>query len=344
VSEGSVFQRKDGRWCAKYEDAKGKTRYLYRKTKAEAKQALRQALRDRDEGIVPVGKMAIGAVLDHWLKSIEDTVSRRTWVNRESLVRIHIKPAIGTKKLATLRREDIQSLYQNKLSQGLSNSTVKRIHTILNQVFKQISPNVIADVKPPKEDRREVDVLSPKQVKELLSVAHGDRLEAVYVLGATCGLRVGESLALRWEDVDLDKGILKVRRTLWNGRVFPPKTTTSHRTLKLPKIALEALKKHAKKNNDGWLFPTKNGTPVGAANFWQWGWKPMLRKARLPESTHYHDLRHGVASFLLSQNVPVPVVSKYLGHADPSITLRIYAHVINGMEDLAADGMNEALG
>jgi hypothetical protein len=74
VREGSVFQRKDGRWCAKYDDAKGKTRYLCRKTKAEAKQSLRQALKDRDEDIVPANKMTVGVVLDQWLEDIEDTV------------------------------------------------------------------------------------------------------------------------------------------------------------------------------------------------------------------------------------------------------------------------------
>lgn len=86
MCEGSVFQRKDGRWCVKYDDAKGKIRHLYRKTKAEAKQALRQALKDRDKGIVPANKMTVGVVLAQWLEDIEDTVSRRTWVNRESIV------------------------------------------------------------------------------------------------------------------------------------------------------------------------------------------------------------------------------------------------------------------
>src|SRR5215210_3039647 len=98
MSEGSVFQRKDGRWCAKYDDASGKTRYLYRKTKVKAKQALRQALKDRDEGIVPTRKITVGALLDQWLNDIKDDVSLRTWLNRESIVRTHLKPTLGSKK------------------------------------------------------------------------------------------------------------------------------------------------------------------------------------------------------------------------------------------------------
>ena len=101
-TEGSVYLRKDGRYCAQYTDAAGKARYLYRKTKSEAKQALREALRDRDEGIVPPSKMTVGVLLDEWLASIRDTVSHRTRINQELIVRRHLKPAIGSQKLRKL--------------------------------------------------------------------------------------------------------------------------------------------------------------------------------------------------------------------------------------------------
>ena len=82
MSEGSVFQRKDGKWCAKWKDANGKWRYLYRKTKAEAKQALREALRDRDDNIIPAEKTTLADALQQWLEGTEGTISRRTYVNR----------------------------------------------------------------------------------------------------------------------------------------------------------------------------------------------------------------------------------------------------------------------
>jgi integrase len=185
------------------------------------------------------------------------------------------------------------------------------------------------------------------QVKQLLSAARGDRLEAAYVLPATVGLRQGKCLALRYEDIDFDKGTLKVRRTVWRNNVYPPKTPHSRRTIRLPRIALDALKRHRDNNCDaseGWLFPTKRGNPVDAHNFIHRPWKRMLRKAGLPETTRYHDLRHGAASLLLSQGVPVPAVSNYLGHRDSSITLNIYAHMIDGMEGMAAQGMDDVLG
>jgi integrase len=136
VSKGSIFQRKSGSWCGKWKDATGKWRYLYRKTKAEAKAALRAALQDRDNGIVPASKLTVDALLDEWLDELADTVSRRTWLNRESLIRVHLKTTIGTKQLAKLTHKDIQLLYRAKIAEGLAPSTVKRIHILLNQVLK----------------------------------------------------------------------------------------------------------------------------------------------------------------------------------------------------------------
>jgi integrase len=351
VSEGSVFQRADSRWCAKYKDARGVWRYIYRSSKGEAKQALRAALKDRDEGISP-NKMTVAVFLDEWLESAKGAVSYRTWLNHECIVRLHLKTEIGTTKLVKLTPKGIHGLYRSKLAEGLSRGRVRKIHVTLNRALKDavrwryISRNPAAEVSPPQEYQREINVLTPEQVKHLLSAARGDRLEAAYVLAATVGLRQGECLALRYEDIDFDEGTLKVRRTVWRNNVYPPKTPHSRRTIKLPKIALDALKRHRDNNGgakEGYLFPTKHGNPVDAHNFIHRPWKRMLRKAGLSESTRYHDLRHGAASLLLSQGVPVPVVSNLLGHRDSSITLRVYAHMIDGMNAMAATVIDDLL-
>ncbi len=111
-------------------------------------------------------------------------------------------------------------------------------------------------------------------------------------------------------------------------------------------MALEALTRHCEASgnpSEGWQFPTKNGNPTAYESFWRWGWKPTLRKADLPESLTFHQLRHGAASLLLNQNVPVPVVSRYLGHANPGITMKVYAHVLDGTSHVAAAAVDEAL-
>jgi hypothetical protein len=176
MGEGSVYQRTDSRWCAKYKDATGKWRYLYRTNKSEAKKALRQALKDRDEGIIPPSKITVGALLGECLEDMREGVSHRTWLHREGFVRLHIKPHIGTTKLAQLNPDDVRKLYKRKLAEGMASSSVKRIHIILNQAMryavrcKYISINPLDDVKPPTVRTRAMDVLTPEQVNRLLDM------------------------------------------------------------------------------------------------------------------------------------------------------------------------------
>ena len=240
-------------------------------------------------------------------------------------------------------------MYRNKVAEGLALSSVKRIHVILKQAFgeavrrKYIGHNPLSDVKPPRMDKEEKHILSPGQVRHLLETVKGDRFELAVVLGATCALRIGETLSLRWEDFDVERGTVTIQRTLWAGKTWPTKTVGSKKTLKLPKIALDALKRvRMVTEGQEWLFPTSNNTPVATGNFHP-QWKRMLREARLPDSTTYHSLRHGVASHLLDRGIPLPVVSRYLRHANPGITATVYSHIVSGTEDLAADGIDKAL-
>jgi integrase len=198
----------------------------------------------------------MGAFLDSCLEDIRDVVSHRTWLNHEGIVRLHLQPTIGAKRLAKLTPKDVHGLYRIKLADGLSPGRVRRIHVTLSRALKNavryrdVSRNVAAEVTPPKEYRHEITVLTPQQVKQLLDAARGDCLEAAYVLPATCGLRQGECLALRFEDIDFAKGTLKITRTVWRHQVYPPKTPHTRRTIKLPKIALDALRRHARNNNE----------------------------------------------------------------------------------------------
>jgi integrase len=166
-------------------------------------------------------------------------------------VQRHLKPHIGATKLARLDAKTVPSLYRDKLAEGLCGGTVKRIHTTLNQAMREavrlkyIRSNPLDDVRPPKEHRTESDVLTPEQVLHLLELVHGDRFECIYTLMALCGLRIGECLAVRWCDVDLQSGTLTVRRTLWRGQTTQPKTPSSRRTLALPERALDALTRHS---------------------------------------------------------------------------------------------------
>src|SRR5829696_5983179 len=347
TAEGSVYRRKDGRWVAQYKDARGKVRYIYRKSRGEAKKALREALLDRDEGYVPVDRLTVGL----WMEERRNTVSGRTWRGQESMLRNRVKPHIGDARLCKLSSADVRGMYRSLLSADLAPSTVGRIHAILKQALqdavrsKYIKENPLDDVKAPKQTSKEQAVLTPDDVRRLLDAVGGDGFECVFYLCSLVGLRIGETLALRFEDIDLERGTVRVEHTLYHGEVTPPKTASSRRTLKLPQKALEACERFygGTANPTGYLFATGSGKPVDVSNFYKWSWRPALRRAGLPETLTPHQLRHGAASLLLNQNVPIPVVTRYLGHANPGITMKVYAHMIDGTSGIAASGIDDAL-
>ena len=179
------------------------------------------------------------------------------------------------------------------------------------------------------------------------------------MLAATHGLRLGELLALRWSDVDIDKATLHVRRTLARvekGEALfqPPKTRQSNRVVTLSKTASKALKAHRARQNEqrlaavGWedhglVFPDAIGRPQHASNFHRSSWRPVRDAAALAKGFTFHDLRHTAASLALANGVPVATVAEMLGHAKPSITLAIYTHAIPGSQQQAADTMDRVL-
>jgi hypothetical protein len=192
------------------------------------------------------------------------------------------------------------------------------------------------------------------------AVKLGDRLEAVYVLAVGTGMRQGDLLGLKWEDVDLEAGTVQVRRTLstatGGGFSFgAPKTAKSRRSVKLPGAAISALKKHRRAQleermrlaglfaDHGLVFASRVGTPVSRQDLVTRSFKPLLRRAGLPD-VRFHDLRHTCATLLLGRGVHAKLVQELLGHSTISVTLDTYSHVLPGMSDAAAGAMDEALG
>lgn len=206
--EGSIHRRKDGGWCAQYtvytaEGRKRKT--IYGKTRAEVGGKLAKALSDREGGLAFDAKnLSLGEYLDLWLEdSVRDTVRATTFERYEQIVRLHIRPELGPLKLKAVTPAHIRGLYRDRLGSGLSPRTVQYIHVTLHKAFKQavldglVPQNAAEAVKPPQVHREEMRPLTPEQVKALLDAARGDRLEALYLLAVTTGLRQGELLGLK---------------------------------------------------------------------------------------------------------------------------------------------------
>jgi integrase len=357
--EGSVFKRADGRVVGVYEDTNGKTRYLTSKTmtKVEMKAAVRKKLEERDQGIVYDSENLTVEryMVDHWLPSIRDKVRPGTYRPYESIVRLHINPTLGTTKLEKLTAMQLEKLYRQKLQEGLSARRVKYIHVTIRKALKdavrlQLLPRNVADAAQPlKASKAKIKPLTQGQMRTLLDTAKGDNLEALYVLAITTGMRQGELLGLQWKDIDLEAGTLTVNRSVYDGEVNPPKTEAGNRTIKLSNMAVAALRQHRidaatrSERISEWVFPNSKGDSIHHQNLHNRSWKPLLKRAGLPHSTRFHDLRHSCISLLLSRGVPVHVVSHMAGHGNPAITFTIYAHVLTTQGELA-EHMDSALG
>ncbi len=353
--EGSVYRRGDGRVVGEYEDANGKKRYISGTTKPEVKAKLRKLLEDRDAGIAYDSEgLTVERYMDRWLESIRDRVRPGTFKPYEAITRLHIKPTLGKTKLEKLTALQLETLYSQKLKAGLSARRVRYIHVTIRKALKDavrlqlLSRNVADAATPPRPTKQEITPLTQDEIRTLLYAAKGDKLECLYVLACTTGMRQGELLGLMWKDVDLDAGTLRVNRSVYEGEINSPKTAAGNRTIKLSKLAIAALKRHrinaAKLRISEWVFPNTKGTPIGHQNLHNRSWKPLLRNAGLPHSVRFHDLRHSCITLLLSKGIPVKMVSEMAGHGDVAITLSVYGHVLPHMQGACADGIDDALG
>jgi integrase len=365
-NEGSIYRRKDGYWVGQYgvETATGrKTRYIYGRRREEVREKLIKAIADRDGGFVFDDKnMSVGEYLKGWLDdSVRGSIRASTHASYEGQVRRYIVPAIGRVKLGKLTPAHVQHLYREMQDRGLSARTVQYTHAVLRRALKQakrwgmVDRNVAEDADPPRLESDEIQPLDRKQTRRLLQVAEGDRLHALYVVAVTAGLRPSEMFALRWSDVDLEAGTLRVNRALSGGEFVAPKTPRSRRKIELSNTARAALRSHRKRQleeqikkaglwkDHGLVFPSTVGTPLSHRNVVR-SFKARLKRAGLPAETRLYDLRHTCATLLLNSNVHPKYVQELLGHASIAQTLDTYSHVLEGMDGGIGDAMDAAVG
>ena len=365
--EGSITRhKKSGLYMARYTvqmEGGPKRKTIYGKTRSEVAQKLTKAMSDRDGGLnFDARNLTLGEYLSRWLRdSVHGTVRSSTYVRYEGLVRNHISPTLGHVKLSKLAPAHARSLYREKLDAGLSPRSVNYIHVCLHKALNQavmdsmIPRNVADAVQAPQVHRKEVTPFSPEQVQVLLDAAHGDRLEALFIVALHTGLRRGEVLALKWTDVDFETGKLSVQRSLAaDGTLNPPKRKSSKRTVRLTTGAVEALKQHKAAQNEerlrlgslwqdhGLVFPNSVGRPMNGSNLYNRNWKSLLRRAGLPHSFTFHTLRHTFATTLLRQNVNPKIVQEALGHATITQTMDTYSHVMPDMQDMATKALEQA--
>lgn len=362
-NEGSIFQRRDGRYAAVISLSNGRRKTLYAPTKKEALAKLRAFQLKQAQGLAEFdSSQALETYLRHWLEDVARTrVKASTYEGYEQLVRIRVLPALGKKRLVDITGQHLQALLAELQRKGMSPSTVLKTRMVLHSAFRQavrwhlIPRNPVDDTDPPRRRRVELRTLAPAEVKQLVDAAPEPVFRALFALTGTAGLRRGEALGLKWSDLNLEAKTMMVRRSLFRAkgggyRLEEPKTAKARRLVRLTTfavkelIALQSAQEEDRKRagelwrDEDFVFASGVGTPLQEHRLTV-TYKAALKRAGLPD-VRFHDLRHTAATVAMESGVHAKVVQEMLGHANIAITLDIYSHVTPDMQEEAVEKLN----
>ena len=358
--DGSVAPYVRGGWRARlrYTDDKGQQRRVEKvcRTKAEAVAALRDMRRRAEDGGVVVEDAAtLAAYVQRWL-DVTLAVSDRapaTKATYETLLRVHVLPTLGSKRLRDLKPTDVERLLLT-MGESMSPSTVRQTHTVLRAVLDTahrdglVRSNAAAAVQRPRVPRAEARWYTEDEVARMLAAAEGHRYAPLLTVVAYTGLRIGEALALRWSDVTEDE--VRVTGSLSNLHRGDTKTRAGMRAVPLVPEAAEAIKARRKAQaaerlaagvmwtDSGLVFTTEAGTPVDDRNALRW-LHGVRRRAGIKGGA-WHAFRHAAASRMLTRGVPIGTVQAIMGHSSITVTVDMYGHVTGAH---LADEMRRAM-
>jgi integrase len=367
--EGSIYQLPDGRWRGAVDlgwvNGTRQRKYVTRKTRSEVGKALRELMALAETGRLSTKRVpTVAQWMEIYLAEVAAAKVRPSTLHRyREEVEHHIGPLLGRLRLDKLTPAHITGFYRDRMT-VLSAGSVRRLHANLRRAlniavrWQLIHSNPVALVDPPSIPHSEVKPYDLAEARAFLKAVQGRRLEARWVIGIALGLRQGEVLGLRWDDVDLTNGTLRVvaqlQRDAETGRLVrvETKTARSRRTLPLPESVRTVLREHRERQTterldaDSWedetlVFTTRLGTPIHPRNDYR-SFRELIRQANL-RRVRIHDLRHTAASVLLAQGVPARVVMEILGHSQISVTLNTYAHVAPEVSREAANRVDDAL-
>lgn len=368
-----------GKRTTKYHSARG--------TKRDAETELTRILASLDAGTyTEPQRITVAEFLRTWIDHARTMVSAKTHERYAEIVDKHLIPTLGHHKLQKLQPIHIQAAWSDALvkgrrprpqapaadnaaaaepaaARGLSALTVRHHHRVLRQALAnavrlRLRPiNPADEVKPPRVPHKALKVLDPAQTMRLLAAIGHTAVYIPALLALTCGLRRGEILALRWRDVDLEGGTLSVVQSLEQtktGVTFKaPKTARGRRTIAIPSIAIDALRKHRVaqgelrlrlglgRDDDALVVARPDGLPVQPRTLTH-EFARLVRRVDVPR-VRFHDLRHSHMTHLLQAGINPKIASERAGHASVSITLDVYSHVLPGMQEDAAAKVDAAL-
>lgn len=381
---GSIKERSPGRWLVTIElgrdpqtGARLRRRFTVVGSRKDALAERRHALSDRDEGaLVPADKITLGEWLTSWLERhhSEGHLGPKAHDRYRVIVQRHLIPALGSLKLQDLRPDHIADMKARWLSgkrstsnRPLSGATVHKHLVVLRRALAEavryrVIPRNPADLVPAPsvKTRRERRALTEDEIRLLVQAARGGRWDLPIRFTLATGVRQGELLGLKWEDVDLNAGTVSIRRALayvgGKAMFLPPKSERSRRTIELSAVTVGLLRAHRAAQNqhrlmlgpawkeNGLVFPSAIGTPWLSRPFDR-GYRDVLERSGIAglDSVNWHTLRHTAATQWLRHGVDVFSVSRRLGHASASFTMDVYAHPLKGQQRQAAEALDYLL-
>jgi integrase len=341
-----------------------------RGTKKAADTYLSKTLTEISAGtFVESSPTTVEGYLQKWLETAAKPRLRdNTYKEYVGLIERYVLPSLGSMRLSEMRPLEIQKFYTGLTDKELSPRTVRFTHSVLTSAFKQavrwrlLAHNPCDSAELPRKASAEMQALTPAEAARFLKEAKSDRWSALFVLALATGLRPSEYLGLKWSDIDLERGVINVQRSLhWRSYkagdwyFAEPKTPRSRRRIPLPTSVLLSLVEHRRhqaeerlkagpdyKNLD-LVFATGEGQPLIRLNIVQKHFKPILERAQLPATLRLYDLRHTCATLLLAANENPKLVSERLGHASITLTMDTYSHVMPDMQQGASDKLEEML-
>lgn len=344
-----------------------------RGSKKDAQKALTKLLADIDRGVVVVDptNLTVEQFMHQWIDHMRHRIRPTTFDRYEGVTRNHIIPSLGKTKLAKLKPMQIQAFEARLLESGrikgpggLSAQTVLHIHRVFSEALGQavrwqlLAVNPALAVQPPRAKRPELTIPDAETVERIVESAKGTSIYVAVLLAAATGMRRGEILGLRWSEVDLQQGVVRVVTTYQRSRrgleFADPKTQRARRTIALPRFAVEVLRRHQHHQNarklaagHAWhdfnlVTELGDGRPQDPSEFTR-KFADLAKKADAP-GVRLHDMRHAFATMLLNSGVHPKIASEALGHSTIGITLDTYSHVLPNMQGVAAAAIQEALG
>jgi integrase len=332
----------------------------------DPEQELTRLLREHDQGHLAseARSTTVREYLEgDWLPHMQTRVRESTLTRYTGLINEDIIPAIGDMRLGNVRPNDVQRVVDAMLDRDLSARTVVQGYRVLSSALSQavrwqmITTNPATAVRPPRIERAELTVPDADQVRAIVKAAEGQWAHLPILLGASTGMRRGEVFGLRWRDVDLDAGLIRVTGSLQRVggklQVMEPKSARGRRTIAIPASVVEVLRQHRKEQTERRLLLGEAWTDADLV-IEQGDGRPRdldtithyfvdIAKVAKVSGVRFHDLRHAYATSLLRGGVHPKVVSEALGHASTSFTMDVYSHVVPSMQEAAAEAIGKAL-